>query len=178
MKIPILILFLFFACSSPIEDPDPPTQPVWVNKSSPDAIIEYGIDSDNSFGERIVLMWHQNFDKDLSSYNIFRGELFTNSNNISSIIYEKITTIDPTQNFGLDTLYYDENINKYTTYYYYLIVEDLANNKSVPSDTISYKLIRYQLRLHHLIQLQIPNLLLHGLIMQICLNTLMNTSLD
>ena len=142
MKIPILILFLFFACSSPIEDPDPPTQPVWVNKSSPDAIIEYGIDSDNSFGERIVLMWHQNFDKDLSSYNIFRGELFTNSNNISSIIYEKITTIDPTQNFGLDTLYYDENINKYTTYYYYLIVEDLANNKSVPSDTISYKLIR------------------------------------
>ena len=142
MKIPILILFLFFACSSPIEDPDPPTQPVWVNKSSPDAIIEYGIDSDHSFGERIVLMWHQNFDKDLSSYNIFRGELFTNSNNISSIIYEKITTIDPTQNFGLDTLYYDENINKYTTYYYYLIVEDLANNKSVPSDTISYKLIR------------------------------------
>jgi hypothetical protein len=113
-----------------------------VNKSSPDAIIEYGIDSDHSFGERIVLMWHQNSDKDLSSYNIFRGELFTNSNNISSIIYEKIKIIDPTQNFGLDTLFYDENINKYTTYYYYLITEDLANNKSIPSDTISYKLIR------------------------------------
>ena len=120
MKIPIPILFLFFACSSPIEDPNPPTQPVWVNKSSPDAIIEYGIDSDHSFGERIVLMWHQNSDKDLSSYNIFRGELFTNSNNISSMIYEKIKIIDPIQNFGLDTLFYDENINKYTTYYYYL----------------------------------------------------------
>ncbi len=141
MKITILILFLFFACSSPIEDPISPKRPVWVDKSYPDAIIENGIDSDHSFGERIVLMWHKNSDKDLSSYNIFRGELITNSNNISSIIYEKITTIDPTQNFGIDTLYYDENINKYTTYYYYLIAEDLANNKSTPSDTISYRLI-------------------------------------
>ena len=141
MKITILLLFLFFACSSPIEDPISPKRPVWVDKSYPDAIIENGIDSDHSFGERIVLMWHKNSDKDLSSYNIFRGELITNSNNISSIIYEKITTIDPTQNFGIDTLYYDENINTYTTYYYYLIAEDLANNKSTPSDTISYKLI-------------------------------------
>ena len=141
MKILILVLSLFFACSNPIEDPISPNPPVWVDKSLPDGIIEYGIDSDHSFGKRIVLMWHKNSDKDLSSYNIYRAELFTNSNNISSMIYEKITTIDPTQNFGLDTLYYDENINTYTTYYYYMIAEDLADNKSTPSDTISYRLI-------------------------------------
>lgn len=138
----ILPLFLLlFACPNPVEDPNPPSKPIWVEKSLPDDPIELGIDADHTSGNRIVLMWHPNTDDDLSAYHIYRGEVVMNSNNISTTVYEKIASIDPSQQFGVDTIYYDDNLTTYKNYYYYIEAEDLAENRSIPSDSITYKLL-------------------------------------
>jgi len=109
---------------------------MWIEKSQPDNRIELGIDSDNNTKSGIVLTWYSNSENDLAGYNIYRGQ----QSNGTAIQYEHLTEIDIFQKFEYDTLYFDINASDNVTYFYYIEAEDLAGNKSSPSDTISYTL--------------------------------------
>ncbi len=132
----ITILLYSYGCDVPIEELDAPAKPMWIEKSQPDNRIELGIDSDNNTKSGIVLMWYSNSENDLAGYNIYRGQ----QSNGTAIQYEHLTEIDIFQKFEYDTLYFDINVSDNVTYFYYIEAEDLAGNKSSPSDTISYTL--------------------------------------
>ncbi len=132
--IPAVIIFT--ACPDVVEDPDPPAAPRLVEKSLPEAWAERGIDSDNTGGSRIVLMWHPNRESDLQGYAIYRADT------VISTGFNKIGTIDIYNNFGADTVYYDENVHNYVDYYYFIRALDNADNLSKRSDTVKYRLLR------------------------------------
>jgi hypothetical protein len=127
-------LALTFSCEEAPEDPNPPAPPQWVVKSVPEAWVEQGIDADSRGGGSLVLMWHPNGEPDLSGYELFRTD------STKSGPYDKRYTIDLFEP-GIDTLFYDDSVKKYTRYYYYLLAFDLAGNRSDPSDTIDYTLL-------------------------------------
>ena len=77
----IIMLLFSYSCDVPIEDPDAPGKPIWVEKSQSDHRIESGIDSDNTTKSGIVLMWYSNSENDLAGYNIYRGQTIKWNNN-------------------------------------------------------------------------------------------------
>lgn len=130
----VLLSSMTFNCNEPPEDPTPPAAPRWVLKSLPEAWVEQGIDAASRGGGAIVLMWHPNGEPDLSGYELFRADSVKNSS------YQKRYTVDLFEP-GTDTLYYDDNVEQYRHYYYYLRAFDLAGNRSPSSDTIDYTLL-------------------------------------
>ena len=72
----IIYLLLSYSCDVPVEDPDAPEKPIWIEKSQSDYRIELGIDSDNNIKSGIVLMWYSNSENDLAGYNIYRGHRY------------------------------------------------------------------------------------------------------
>ena len=132
----IIMLLFSYSCDVPTEDSDAPEKPIWVEKSQSDDRKELGIDSDNTIKSGIVLMWYSNSENDLAGYNIYRGQ----QSNGTTIQYEYLTEIDIFQKFEYDTLYFDTSVSNYINYFFYIEAKDLAGNKSIPSDTISYTL--------------------------------------
>jgi len=63
--------FTFHSCGLDIEDPTPPSPPVWVQKSLPEEWPERGIDAHESGG--IYLEWEPNLEEDVTSYYIYRA---------------------------------------------------------------------------------------------------------
>jgi hypothetical protein len=132
----ITILFYSYGCDVPTDELDAPAKPIWIEKSESDNKIELGIDSDNTTTSGIVLMWHANSENDLAGYNIYRGQ----ESNGTTIQFENLAEINIFQKFEYDTLYFDITASNNVTYFFYIEAEDLAGNKSRPSDTISYTL--------------------------------------
>ncbi len=132
----IILAAIFCGCPEVVEDPDPPAEPRLVEKTAPEAWVESGIDADNNGQNRIVLMWYPNQEIDLQAYDIFRADTMLENG------FMKIATIDIYNNFGADTVYFDENVFTYVDYYYYIRARDNADNYSPRSDTLKYRLLR------------------------------------
>jgi len=132
----ILFIFIINGCQDVKEDPDPPGKPNWVVKELPENFIEKGIDVDNTGESRIVLMWYKNAEEDIAGYELFRAD----TSKLNK--YKKITYLDIFHVLGSDTAYYDDSISNYVDYYYFLRAIDNSDNRSIPSDTITYRLIR------------------------------------
>lgn len=125
---------IFIQCGESIEDPDPPSRPIWIEKSAPLSIIETGI-RPYAEGDGILLEWHPNLENDLAGYKLYRaGDDIKNK-------FEKIADINAFTVGGADTFYIDDLINFNTDYFYFLKAYDQAGNLSVPSDTLRYRLI-------------------------------------
>ncbi|MCK4641573.1 MAG: hypothetical protein KAU06_09545 [Candidatus Marinimicrobia bacterium] len=131
---PVFLMIFVSRCGESIEDPDPPTAPVWVEKSAPTDTIESGIRPYND-GNGILLEWHPNLEEDISGYKLYRtGEDIENK-------FALIADINAFKISGADTFFIDDLVQLNTDYFYYLKAYDQAENKSEPSDTIRYRLI-------------------------------------
>lgn len=137
LKIIFISAMILSGCPDVKEDPIHPEKPKWVPKSLPEAMVETGIDADNTGKERIVLMWSQNQDEDLAGYEIYRAD--TSAENT----FRKIRYVDILEFLETDTLYYDDSVRNYTDYFYVIKAKDNSENSSPPSDTISYRLINH-----------------------------------
>ncbi|GEM_PF-650537 len=135
LVISLFTIILIPGCPDVVEDPYPPARPVLVEKSLPEEWVERGIDADNTGKDRIVLMWHPNTEDDLSGYIVYRADSTPENE------FRPIAVIDLFQNMETDTIYYDDSLSAYVRYYYYLTATDLAENESLPSDTVSYMLL-------------------------------------
>ena len=131
-----MTLFIFLiSCSEEIKRPP---SPIWVEKSLPADLEETGIDAHNvnliyPDNNSIKLMWHYNPEEDIWKYHVYRTNQMDEEN--KPIDFSNILT---TEN---DTSFYDEEVNYYVKYYYYLKAENFDGNKSDASDTISYELL-------------------------------------
>ncbi|MBO8131185.1 MAG: hypothetical protein H0Z29_06675 [Candidatus Marinimicrobia bacterium] len=131
-----LILNLVISCGLNVEDPFPPSRPRWVEKSAPEDTIEKGIDAYHE-NNSIFLQWYLNDEDDIAFYEIYRKKVEPDSegNFVRIVTIEIISLINP------DTFYYDQGIKINKNYFYYLRAIDRAGNKSIPSDTIRYRII-------------------------------------
>ncbi len=137
-------IFILFGCPDYVEDPNPPAPPVFVEKTYPADLIEKGIgaynfNTENPDKNSIQLMWHPNTEDDLAGYKLYRAlEIVDELTD-----FEVIETIDlSTTMSGRDTFFVDTTPAELKRYYYYLTAYDLAGNNSLPSDSISYKLLK------------------------------------
>ena len=131
-----MTLFIFLiSCSEEIKRP---LSPIWVEKSRPADLEEKGIDAHNVNliylgNNSIKLMWHYNPEEDIWKYHVYRTNQMDEEN--KPIDFSNILT---TEN---DTSFYDDKVDNYFKYYYYLKAENFDGNKSAASDTISYELL-------------------------------------
>jgi hypothetical protein len=136
LKILIVTIFIFLiSCSEELIHPSPP---VWAEKSRPEDLDERGIDAHNinliyPDNNSIKLTWHPNLTEDIWKYHLYRTDVMDEENN--PIDFSNILT---TEN---DTLFYDDEVDRYVEYYYYLKAENFDGINSAPSDTISYELL-------------------------------------
>jgi hypothetical protein len=130
----IQVLCNLMQCGKSIEDPNPPSRPVWVEKSGLLAISETGI-RPYAEGDGILLEWHPNLEDDLAGYKLYRAR-----DDIKNK-FQKIADINTFTVGGADTFYIDDLIKFNTDYFYCLKAYDLADNLSPPSDTVRYRLI-------------------------------------
>ena len=128
--------FLISACGLDIEDPTPPSPPVWVEKSLPEEWPERGIDAHETNG--IYLEWMPNpQNENISKYLVFRAEYFEVVDSLDNFI--QIEIID--QQVPEITEYIDHLAVFGIRYYYKLKAEDRAGNVSLFSDSLTYKLL-------------------------------------
>ena len=136
LKILLVTLFIFLiSCSEEIKRPP---SPIWVEKSRPADLEEKGIDAHNvnliyPYNNTIKLMWHHNPEEEIWKYHVYRTNHMDEEN--KPIDFSNILT---TEN---DTLFYDEEVDHYVEYYYYLTTENFDGINSATSDTISYELL-------------------------------------
>jgi hypothetical protein len=130
------ISFLFFQCGLDVEDPTPPPPPVWVQKSLPKEWPERGIDAHESDG--IFLEWHKDTYKEIiATYSIYRAKYFGPEDSLGQ--YELIVQLDPRSRLNLE--YVDWNVDIGSPYFYKIISQDITDNRSLFSDSISYTLL-------------------------------------
>lgn len=120
-------------CPDPVEDPDPPAPPIWVEKSQPESWRERGIDAESR--NRIILMWYPNNETDLAGYKVYRADTTIENG------FKERFRIELIQNVGADTVFYDDSVFNYVDYYYFIRAFDNAGNKSDNSDTLTYQLL-------------------------------------
>jgi hypothetical protein len=126
------IFFIFNFCGLDIEDPTPPSPPVWVQKSLPDEWPERGIDAHESGG--IYLEWEINPEENIAAYIIYRSEYINTVDSLSD--YTWIHRVKSVSNTPLEFI--DSDITPNTQYYYKLKADDLSDNRSGYSDSCGY----------------------------------------
>jgi hypothetical protein len=131
----ILSLIIIQSCGLDIEDPTPPSPPVWVQKSLPEEWPERGIDAHESGG--IYLEWKSNLEDNIATYSIYRSELLQTEDSLSD--YELLVRIAVESMTALE--YIDIETSVGIEYYYKLKAEDISNNQSDYSDYESYSLL-------------------------------------
>ena len=132
---PLLIFnfsFLIFQCGLDVEDPTPPSPPVWVQKSLPEEWPERGIDAHESGG--IYLEWHSSLRDDIKAYHLLRASVNMDTDSIGE--YSQLISIEVGEDSLLD--YVDSQIIQNEYYYYKLSSEDKAGNVSDYSDESYY----------------------------------------
>jgi hypothetical protein len=140
-NIPILIilqfaLFNFQSCGLDVEDPTPPSPPVWVEKSLPEEWPERGIDAHEN--DRIFLEWKLNPEEEnVTSYHIYRARYFDALDSLSdfSLISTHSLSQSPIPEFV------DSEISLNVLYSYKLLAEDISGGLSNFSDTLEYTLL-------------------------------------
>ncbi len=128
-------LLIFNSCGLDIEDPTPPSAPVWVQKSMPEEWPERGIDAHESGG--IYLEWEPSFDASIVAYLIYRAEYFDLIDSLSDFVllnrFNVISQFEPK--------YIDKDIVARKLYTYKIASEDDSQNLSAFSDSIQYSLL-------------------------------------
>lgn len=127
--------FLISACGLDVEDPTPPSPPVWVQKSLPDEWPERGIDAHESGG--IYLEWEPNHEDNISAYLVFIAQYYDDKDSLGS--YDLVQRCESLIAGDLNFLHADASHN--TKYFYKLKAEDSAENQSEFSDSIFYSLL-------------------------------------
>jgi hypothetical protein len=133
-----LILFSiinFQACGLDIEDPTPPSQPQWVQKSQPEEWPETGIDAHETGG--IFLEWEDNPGDDIIVHNIYRAKWFETIDSLG--MYELLASFDP--EIHAQTQYIDGTVSVRTQYHYKMNVQNTAGNISDFSESVYYSLM-------------------------------------
>jgi hypothetical protein len=141
MRICLLMLFTFnfslfiFNCGLDIEDPTPPSPPVWVQKSLPEEWPERGIDAHESGG--IILEWEANQDLGIKAYIIYRTEYWEENDSLGeyALLSRFVTDL------GKELYHVDKDVTLRTTYFYKLKAEDDSGNSSGFSDSIGISLL-------------------------------------
>lgn len=119
---------LLLQCGLDIEDPTPPSPPVWVQKSLPEEWPERGIDAHESGG--IYLEWELNpFSENIIKYEIFRAQYFDLLDSLGDFRY--LTSI-------LKAEHLDATALPSLTYYYRLRAIDDSDIQGSFSDSIAY----------------------------------------
>ena len=125
--------FLISACGLDIEDPTPPSPPVWVEKSLPEEWPERGIDAHESGG--IYLEWELNpVSENITKYKIFRAQYFDLLDSLGDFRY--LTSIP--RSSILKAEYLDAGALPGLIYYYRLRAIDDSDIQGSFSDSIAY----------------------------------------
>jgi len=139
--------FLTIECGLDVEDPTPPSAPVWVQKSLPEEWPELGIDAHESGG--IILEWRANpLNENVGVYQVFRAEYFDLEDSLGTFTH--LRSIYHESN--LNHKYTDTSVQLYITYFYSLRAIDNSGNVSEFSDTLFYTLLEPQN-----IEMMLPN---------------------
>jgi len=124
---------LILQCGLDIEDPTPPSAPVWVQKSLPEEWPERGIDAHESGG--IFLEWEPNpIEENVTTYLLHRAEYFELEDSLGD--FELLSTLILESSSASE--YIDRSTMVNSRYHYVLIAEDASENQSTPSDTLDY----------------------------------------
>jgi hypothetical protein len=142
-EVSILIIFVFISinlihsCGVDIEDPIPPSQPSWFEKSLPEEWPERGIDAIES--GHIYIEWVPNQQNEIiEKYQIFRAEY----SELDEVFgeYELLHEIDA--HHSLKTEYIDLTTIHNIFYSYKLIAVNDVGDKSKASVSVIYKRLR------------------------------------
>jgi len=125
----------FNSCGLDIEDPTPPTPPVWVQKSLPEEWPERGIDAHESGG--IFLEWEPPLEDNIISYVIERAIWYDSKDSLGAFL--GIGRIDMESSPHYEFI--DTQASYRTDYYYRIYNEDSAGNLSEYSDSLFYYLL-------------------------------------
>ena len=128
-------LLTFHSCGLDVEDPTPPSPPVWVQKSLPEEWPERGIDAHESIG--IFLEWESSIEEDIIAYSITRAARYANIDSLGD--YIEIAHIETISMLTHD--YIDHGIAWGVQYFYKIRAEDVSNNFSEYSDSITYTML-------------------------------------
>ena len=131
--ITLVISLLISKCGFDIEDPTPPSPPVWVQKSLPEEWPERGIDAHESGG--IFLEWQFTTENNLVAYYIYRTEYYSLNDSFGDV--EHLVRLDVESLNAYE--YVDTEALHRKDYFYAIKTSDNSNNMSLFSDTISYK---------------------------------------
>ena len=131
----ITIPLQFNSCGVDIENPIPPSSPVWIDKSLPLEWPERGVDAHESGG--IFLQWYPVIGEDIGKYYLHRAEWFESRDSLGEF---EIVTMVP-ENSASVLEYTDESAIKRVRYYYKLKSENNSGMQSEFSESVSYKLI-------------------------------------
>jgi hypothetical protein len=123
------------SCGLDVEDPTPPSPPIWVQKSLPEEWPERGIDAHESGG--IYLEWEPSSEINIMAYHIFRAEFLNENDSFGD--YELIHRIEVTSRTGQNYLDSEAEVRK--KYFYKLKAEDISENLSEFSNSTSYSLL-------------------------------------
>jgi hypothetical protein len=123
-------------CGLDVEDPTPPSPPVWVQKSQLEEWPERGIDAHESGG--IYLEWYSNHEDDIEFYWIYRAEYIGLSDSLGDFGLLTRLKVKPSDIVE----YLDESTINQATYFYKLKSEDISNNFSDFSDSLMYSIIQ------------------------------------
>jgi hypothetical protein len=130
-----LSFIILFSCGLDVEDPTPPSPPVWIQKSLPEEWPERGIDAHESGG--IYIEWHANLNEDIMAYHVYRATWFDSQDSLGD--YELLSYLETGSATG--TEYIDEEISTRVIYSYKIKSENVSDNLSEFSDSLSYMLL-------------------------------------
>ena len=124
-------------CGLDVEDPTPPSPPVWVQKSLPNEWPERGIDAHESGG--IFLEWQGNLsDDNVNKIHIYRAIHYEINDSVSDFEHLRVIDASNTESYS----YLDDSALINIKYLYFLLAEENSGTLSLPSDTITYTLLR------------------------------------
>jgi hypothetical protein len=129
-----LSLIIIQSCGLDIEDPTPPSPPVWVQKSLPEEWPERGIDAHESGG--IYLEWEASTEEDIASYLIYSTQYYSVIDSLGE--YEVLVTIETSLSFYLE--YLDSEVLPSEVHFYKIKAKNSAGNISEFSEAIQYSL--------------------------------------
>ena len=136
--------FLISGCGLDIEDPTPPSAPIWVQKSLPEEWPERGIDAHESGG--IYLEWETNIEEDIVSYQVYKAEYFEVLDSLGEYTLLALLGKTKLQNFD----YVDQIVSANVIYYYKIKAVDSAGNISNYSESMGYS-VQAQISLNTMI---------------------------
>ncbi len=131
----LIFSFLIFNCGLDVEDPTPPSPPVWVQKSFPEEWPERGVDAHESGG--IYLEWEASPEESISSYLIYRAEFYDEKDSLGE--YHLLSLLDVESTNKLE--YIDSEVELRRKYFYKLKAEDTTDKKGAFSDSVHYSLL-------------------------------------